>query len=104
MVSRDSGVRLANNPAGPATKTTPTRTIKTIVNARMNCLKRSPKYIPTISGRLAPSLRKDKKPARKSCVAPAKILPKTIQRNEAEPNLAPRIAPKIGPNPAIFRN
>ena len=104
MVSNDSDVKLANNPAGPATNTTPTNTIRTMVNARINCLKRSPKYIPTISGKLAPSFRKDRNPARKSCVAPAKILPKTIQRKEAEPNLAPNIAPNIGPSPAIFKN
>ena len=31
------------------------------------------------------------------------IVPSTIHKNAAGPNKAPCIAPKIGPNPAIFK-
>ena len=43
VASKLSGVSFANNPAGPATKTAPTKIIKTTVKPRMNCLKPFPK-------------------------------------------------------------
>ena len=104
VASRYSGVSLASNPAGPATKTAPTKIIKITVKPRINCLKLFPRYRPINSGRLSPSCRNESIPDRKSWVAPANILPNTIQMKEATPNLAPMIAPKIGPRPAIFKN
>lgn len=38
-----SGVSLASNPAGPATKTAPTNIISTTVKPRINCFVGSPK-------------------------------------------------------------
>ena len=55
-------------------------TISSTEKTRMNCLNRLPRYRPIVSGRLSPSLRSDIMPERKSCTAPAKILPSTIHR------------------------
>ena len=33
-----------------------------------------------------------------------RMQPKTIQRKHAVPNFAPRMAPKMGPVPAMLRN
>ena len=52
VASRYSGVSLASNPAGPATKTAPTKIIKITVKPRINCLKLFPRYRPINSGRL----------------------------------------------------
>jgi len=56
-----------------------------------------------IPGIVRPSFLSDKKPEKKSWTAPMKIVPNTIQKNATGPNKAPCIAPKIGPNPAIFK-
>ena len=104
VTSKYPGVSVANSPAGPATKTAPTKTIKRTVNPRINCLKLFPRYRPINSGKLSPSCLSESIPAKASCVAPANILPNTIHKKEAVPNLAPMIAPKIGPKPAIFKN
>ena len=63
-----------------------------------------PRYLPMRAGRSAPLLRMESIPLKKSWVAPAKMQPRMIQRYAAGPNLAPMMAPKIGPVPAMLRN
>ncbi len=53
---------------------------------------------------LRPSLRTSMTPDRKSCIAPMKMPPSVIHRKATGPNAAPKIAPKIGPVPAMLSN
>ena len=99
-----SGVMSAMSPAGVSTNTAPTSIINSSEKPRMSCFTPTPSCSPTISGSDAPSERIEITPDRKSCTAPAKIVPKTIHRNAAGPNITPIMAPNIGPSPAMLRN
>ena len=73
-----SGVMSAMSPAGVSTNTAPTSIINSSEKPRMSCFTPTPSCSPTISGSDAPSERIEITPDRKSCTAPAKIVPKTF--------------------------
>ena len=75
---RTSGVMPANNSAGPETNTAPTSTIKMMDRMFITVLALVPKYFPINSGRLAPLLRMERQPEKKSWTAPASSVPTTI--------------------------
>ncbi len=56
---RLSGVSFARSPAGPATNTAPTSTIRIMMKARITILVCLPRNLPMSSGRLSPLLRRD---------------------------------------------
>ena len=97
-------VILASRPAGVVTNTAPTKIMRTSEKTSMTIRAVLPSSLPIISGRLAPRWRIDTMAERKSCTAPPKIHPSTIQMNAAGPNKMPCMAPKIGPVPAMLRN
>ena len=86
------------------TKTAATKISNTTENIRMTFFMDVPNWLPTISGNDLPPMRSDIIAETKSCTPPAKIVPKTIHRKAAGPNITPMMAPKIGPRPAMFRN
>ena len=77
---RASGVMPASSSAGPDTNTAPTSTISTMERMFMAVLALVPRYLPMSSGRLAPLLRMERHPEKKSCTAPASRVPRTIHR------------------------
>ena len=75
----------ANIPAGPNMKTAPTSIIITTANSLITCLVVIPRYLPMISGRLAPLWFRLITPAMKSCMAPMNIPPRVIHRKATGP-------------------
>ena len=63
-----------------------------------------PSSRPTSSGSDSPPLRTLIMADTKSWTAPAKMVPSTIHRKAAGPNIMPMMAPKMGPRPAMLRN
>gem|GEM_PF-5163096 len=75
----------ARIPAGPSMNTAPTRIIITTANSLITCFVVIPRYLPIISGRLAPLWLRLITPAMKSCIAPMKMPPRVIHRKATGP-------------------
>ena len=75
----------ASIPAGPSMNTAPTIIIITTAKSLITCLVVIPRYLPMISGRLAPLWLRLITPAMKSCMAPMKIPPRVIHRKATGP-------------------
>ena len=103
QISNGIWVKLLIKSAAPFAKVAATRIPVIIIRTETNFSRPDPKYFETMAGIVRPSSLTDMNPAKKSWMHPIKIAPRVIHINAAGPNNAPCMAPKIGPNPAIFR-
>ena len=103
QISTGIWVKLLIKSAAPFAKVAETRIPVIMIRTATNFSRPHPKYFETIFGIVRPSSLMDMNPAKKSWIHPMKIVPKVIHKNAAGPNNAPCMAPKIGPNPAIFK-
>ena len=96
-------VKVVSRSAAPFAKVVETRIPVITIRTAITFWILVPRYFEMMFGIVYPSFLMDMKPEKKSWTPPMKIVPKVIHMNATGPNNAPCIAPKIGPNPAIFK-